>query len=99
MADSENQATLEAIAEIVGYDVLQQICSEHGGRELYLPKTLPYKIRDEQIRKDYKQTIAVTHSVGVTLKKLSFKYGLSESQIRRVVNFFQFPLEMTDGSE
>ena len=74
-----NQEQKELV-DIIGLDAFKSLVQNYGGTNLYIPKmdTLERQKRNKRIRDEYYK--------GSTLKKLSLKYSLTETQIRSILN-------------
>lgn len=68
------------LADVIGLDAFKKLVKNYGGTALYIPKmdTLERQQRNVRIRNEYYQ--------GKSLKNLSLKYKLTETQIRSILN-------------
>lgn len=82
----ENHVTMKHIAEAyqefaeaIGIKSFLELCKQYGGTSVYIPKldTMIRPARDELICKEYNR---------VNCRELAHKYGLSQTQIRKIVS-------------
>lgn len=66
------------VANAIGIDAFIKLCRLFGGSSMYFPtaRTILKPIRDEQIRKEFN---------GSNYRDLSLKYGICETQIRKIL--------------
>jgi Mor family transcriptional regulator len=66
------------IASIVGVDSFIEICKLFGGNSMYFPtaRTILKPVRDENIKRGFN---------GSNIRELSLKYGICETQIRKIL--------------
>jgi Mor family transcriptional regulator len=76
------------VLDLVGPDLFYELCQRYGGRSLYLKKAHWNEIRNEYIRQRYNTIIETAPRVRYcdVVRKLGREYGLSKSQIRRVLS-------------
>lgn len=69
---------LALLADVVGIDIVIEICEKFGGCQIYFPKSnsLYRKNRDNIIKDEFN---------GKNLRELSIKYKISETQIRNII--------------
>lgn len=62
-----------------GFDIYINFIRKFGGSYVYavLPETLTTEIRNKHIRKEFN---------GRNYKELAYKYSISESSVRRIIN-------------
>lgn len=77
MADL-NEEQLE-LAELIGLENYKRLVQHYGGLQLYIPKPDSFSraARNEQIKAEF---------TGSNFKELATRYGLTEVQIRSIVN-------------
>lgn len=73
-----NEEQLE-LADLIGLDNYKKLVLNYGGLQLYIPKPDSFSrtARNEQIRAEF---------TGSNFKELATRYGLTEVQIRSIVN-------------
>lgn len=66
------------IATIVGLDNFINLCRVFGGSSMYFPtaRTILKPVRDESIKNEFN---------GANIRELSTKYGICETQIRKII--------------
>lgn len=66
------------VASMVGLDNFINLCKVFGGSSMYFPtsRTILKPIRDENIKREFD---------GSNIRDLSLKYGICETQIRKIL--------------
>lgn len=85
--DKTNPAAV--LCEIIGYELMQEVCDILGGTDVYIPQSPPKSQRDKRIREEFDNLVCLqAHRDGYMsiYKALSHKYGLEIRQIMRIVN-------------
>lgn len=75
------------VCEIIGYERLEQLCTELGGARWYIPVHPPKERRDERIRQEFDR-LMMSKELDTTTgayNALAIKYGLSADHIRKIV--------------
>ena len=72
----EKDDVYEELKTIIGSEAAKRLIEYYSGTTVYYPKRLIKKLRNQQIRKEFKD--------GAKYGELTLKYGLSEQQIRNI---------------
>jgi Mor family transcriptional regulator len=74
----EKDEVYEELKDIVGPEAAKRMVESYAGTNIYYPKRIVKKLRNQQIRKDFKD--------GASYLELTLRYGLSERHVRRIVS-------------
>ncbi len=77
------------LCEIIGYELMVDVCEALGGANVYIPKSPPKAQRDKRIREEFQNLVCLranTDGYMNIYKALSGKYDLEIRQIRRIIS-------------
>ena len=74
----EKDDVYEELKDIIGPVAAKRLVESYAGTNIYYPKRIVKKLRNQQIRAAFND--------GASYLELVLKYELSERQIRRIVN-------------
>jgi len=72
----EKDDVYEELKDIIGPEAAKRLVEYYAGTNIYYPKRIVKKLRNQQIRKEFKD--------GASYLELTARYGLSEQQIRNI---------------
>ena len=71
--------------QIVGDDLMEQICDAFGGQAIYIPQRIPDMTRDYRVCREFNDIIHTEPSVGSAYVKIGEKEGLSPRTVQRII--------------